>query len=40
MKYAGMPQGMWLLYKNSFKKNMVSVLGIDEKTAKRICERQ
>ena len=36
MKHAGMPQGMWLLYKNSFQKNMVSVLGFDEKTAKRV----
>ena len=39
MKYAGMPQGMWLLYKNSFQKNMVSVLGFDEKTAKAITEK-
>jgi len=30
---------MWLLYKNSFKKNMVSVLGFDEETAKTISEK-
>lgn len=36
MKYAGMPQGMWLLYKNSFQRNMVSVLGFDEETAKGV----
>lgn len=39
MKYMGMPQGMWLLYKNSFQKNMVSVLGFNEVTAKEITKK-
>ncbi|MBQ9227302.1 MAG: L-2-amino-thiazoline-4-carboxylic acid hydrolase [Eubacterium sp.] len=33
MKYAGMPQGMWLLYHNAFQKNMVNILGFDRETA-------
>ncbi len=39
MKYTGMPQGMWLLYKNSFKNNMISVLGFDKGTAKEITQK-
>ena len=39
MKYMGMPQGMWLLYKNSFQKNMVSVLGFNKVTAKKITKK-
>ncbi len=39
MKYAGMPQGMWLLYKKSFRKNLVAVLGFDRKTANRITKK-
>ncbi|MBQ3432336.1 MAG: L-2-amino-thiazoline-4-carboxylic acid hydrolase [Clostridia bacterium] len=39
MKYAGMPQGMWLLYKNSFRKNLTAVLGFDSKTANRITKK-
>ena len=39
MKYAGMPQGMWLLYKNSFRKNLTAVLGFDSKTAKQITKK-
>lgn len=39
MKYAGMPQGMWLLYKKSFRKNLVAVLGFDSKAANRITKR-
>ena len=27
MKYIGMPQGMWLLYRRSFQKHLISVLG-------------
>ncbi len=36
MNYAGMPQGMWLLYKNSFKNNLVSVLCFDTDKADEI----
>lgn len=36
MKYFGMPLGMWLLYKNSFQKNMQCVLGFENKKAKQI----
>ncbi len=39
MKYLGMPQGMWLLYKNSFEKNLVAVLGFDAQTAKEITKK-
>ncbi len=33
MKYMGMPAGMWLMFKNSFRRQMVSVLGMDAQTA-------
>ena len=36
MKYAGMPLGMWLLFKKSFRDNLVSVLGLSEAEAGRI----
>ena len=36
MKYVGMPMGMWLLFHNSFRENMVSVLGFDKMSAKEI----
>ena len=39
MKYTGMPHGMWLLYKNSFRKNLTAVLGFDSKTAKQITKK-
>ncbi len=39
MKYAGMPQGMWLLYKKPFQKNLTGILGIGEKDAKIIAGR-
>ncbi len=39
MKYFGMPQGMWLLYRNSFKKNMVNVLGFSKKEAEDITKK-
>ena len=39
MKYAGMPVGMWLLYRRSFQKHLVSVLGYTEPDARRIAER-
>ena len=36
MKYSGMPTGMWLLFADSFKKQLVDVLGYDNKTASEI----
>ena len=33
MKYMGMPAGMWLMFKNSFRRQMVGVLGMDAQTA-------
>ena len=36
MKYTGMPMGMWALYKRSFQKHLVSVLGLSENNAKNI----
>ncbi|MBQ9685370.1 MAG: L-2-amino-thiazoline-4-carboxylic acid hydrolase [Oscillospiraceae bacterium] len=36
MKYAGMPGGMWVLFHNSFRKNLTAVLGIDEAAAREI----
>ena len=34
MKYVGMPLGMWLLFRRSFRRRMVSVLGFGEEEAK------
>ena len=36
MQYIGMPMGMWALYKRSFQKHLVSVLGLSENNAKNI----
>jgi hypothetical protein len=36
MKYIGMPMGMWVLFKRSFRKKMISILGYDECRAARI----
>lgn len=36
MKYAGMPMGMWALYRKSFQTHLTTVFGIDEKDAARI----
>lgn len=33
MKYIGMPWGMWILYKDSFQKHLVSDLGLEESEA-------
>ena len=35
MKYSGMPFGMWLLFKKSFRKNL-NIFNIDEKETKKI----
>lgn len=36
MKYIGMPMGMWVLFRRSFREKMVSVLGYDVRRAARI----
>lgn len=36
MNYFGMPQGMWLLYEGSFRRNLTAVLGFDRETADRV----
>ena len=39
MKYMGMPLGMWLLYRKSFREHLVSVLGCTEQEAREITEK-
>ncbi len=39
MKYIGMPMGMWALFKKSFKKDLVSVLGLSEEESLRVADR-
>ena len=39
MKYIGMPYGMWLLYRKSFREHLVSVLGCTPREAKEITEK-
>ncbi len=39
MKYTGMPSGMWLLYRKSFRNSLISVLGYDKKSAERITKK-
>lgn len=36
MKYVGMPMGMWVVFGKSFRKNLMTVFGVDEKTAKQV----
>lgn len=36
MKYMGMPFGMWLLYRKSFQHQLVAVLKLDTREAKRV----
>ena len=36
MKYMGMPLGMWLLYRKSFRDHLVSVLGCTPREAEEI----
>lgn len=36
MRYMGLPQGMWLLYRGSFEEGMVTVLGLDAVAAKAV----
>ncbi|MBR0355570.1 MAG: L-2-amino-thiazoline-4-carboxylic acid hydrolase [Oscillospiraceae bacterium] len=39
MKYIGMPLGMWLLYRSSFRERLVSVLGRTPREAREITEK-
>ena len=39
MKYMGMPLGMWLLYRKSFREHLVSVLGCSAEEAGKITEK-
>jgi len=39
MKYIGLPLGMKLLYRESFRRNLVNVLGISEKETNRIAKK-
>ncbi|HAW15709.1 MAG: L-2-amino-thiazoline-4-carboxylic acid hydrolase [Clostridiales bacterium] len=39
MKYTGMPQIMWSLYKNSFKKNLVTDLGFTKDLSEEITRK-
>ena len=39
MRYAGMPAGMWMLFRNSFRKNLGDVLGYDRESAGEITEK-
>ena len=36
MKYAGMPFGMWILYRNSFRSHLTTVLGVSADGAEKI----
>ena len=36
MKYVGMPRGMWLLFKRSFRDHLVSVFGCSGQEADRL----
>lgn len=38
MKYIGMPLGMWLLFRRSFRDNLDKVLGLGEEEAERIAK--
>ena len=39
MKYIGMPLGMWLLYRKSFREHLVSVLGCSAREAREITDK-
>ncbi len=39
MKYTGMPAGMWLLFSQSFRRNLTSVLHYDQAAAKEITRK-
>ena len=39
MKYKGMPMGMWVLFAKSFRRQLITVFGYDERTARAITEK-
>ena len=39
MKYVGMPQGMWALFKNSFQKNLTEVYGYTKTESKEMTKK-
>ena len=39
MRYIGMPLGMWLLYRKSFRDNLIHVLDLNEAEAERIMKQ-
>ncbi len=39
MKYAGMPQGMWILFGRSFRQSLIDVLGYDDRQASKMTSR-
>lgn len=39
MKYAGMPMGMWALFAASFRKNLISIFGLDEAAARAVAKK-
>ena len=39
MKYAGMPLGMWMLFSDSFRKQLTAVFGYDKNTAKAVTKK-
>jgi len=39
MKYSGMPQGMWLLFQNSFRLKLTTELSYDKSTSHVICNK-
>lgn len=39
MRYIGMPMGMWMLFTNSFERQLTAVLGYDEDTARKTTKK-
>lgn len=39
MKYVGMPYLMWILFKKSFRKNLITVIGLDKPQAKIVMKK-
>lgn len=39
MKYFGLPMGMWIVFKNSFQKQLVNILKFGKKEAKQITKK-
>lgn len=36
MKYIGMPMGMWVLFKKSFERNLITEFGLDREAARKV----